>query len=59
MKFEKLNIEKWKQFENIEIDFHQQLTILTGANGAGKNYSFKHTFHLSFRLEFYSTIYTS
>jgi predicted ATP-binding protein involved in virulence len=36
MKFEKLTLEKWKQFEEIEIDFHEQLTILTGANGSGK-----------------------
>ena len=36
MKFQKLSLDKWKQFEKIEIDFHQQLTILTGANGSGK-----------------------
>jgi len=34
--FKKLTINNWRQFENIEIDFHKQLTILTGANGAGK-----------------------
>jgi len=36
MKFKNLNIEEWKQFKNLDIDFHDQLTILTGANGAGK-----------------------
>lgn len=36
MKFKNLNIEEWKQFKNLDIDFHNQLTILTGANGAGK-----------------------
>ena len=34
--FEKLNIYKWKQFENVEIKFHKRMTILTGANGSGK-----------------------
>jgi len=34
--FKKLTITDWKQFENIDIDFHPQLTILTGANGCGK-----------------------
>lgn len=36
MKFKKLTIDHWKQFEKIDIDFHDQLTVLTGANGAGK-----------------------
>lgn len=36
MKFKKLNIKDWQQFENIEIDFHERLTILTGANASGK-----------------------
>ena len=36
MKFKNLNIEEWKQFKNLDIDLHNQLTILTGANGAGK-----------------------
>ncbi|MBF4465006.1 AAA family ATPase [Flavobacterium sp. LC2016-12] len=36
MKFNKLIINDWKQFEKIEIDFHPNLTVLTGANGSGK-----------------------
>jgi predicted ATPase len=36
MRFKKLTINEWKQFEKLDIDFHNQLTILTGANGAGK-----------------------
>ena len=36
MKFKKLTINHWKQFEKIDIDFHDQLTVLTGANGSGK-----------------------
>ncbi|UTD14933.1 AAA family ATPase [Tenacibaculum mesophilum] len=34
--FKKLEINDWKMFQKIEIDFHPQLTILTGANGSGK-----------------------
>ena len=29
-------IQEWKQFHNLEIDFHPRMTILTGANGSGK-----------------------
>lgn len=36
MKFQKLNIDDWKQFKKIDIDFHPNLTVLTGANGSGK-----------------------
>lgn len=36
MNFKKLKISKWQQFQGIEIDFHDRLTILTGANGSGK-----------------------
>ena len=36
MKFNKLSISGWKQFHEIDIQFHDKLTILTGANGSGK-----------------------
>lgn len=36
MNFKKLTINHWKQFEKLDIDFHERLTVLTGANGAGK-----------------------
>jgi hypothetical protein len=36
MNFQKLTIKGWQQFQNIEIDFHDRLTILTGANASGK-----------------------
>jgi predicted ATP-dependent endonuclease of OLD family len=29
-------IESWRQFNKVNIEFHPRLTILTGANGAGK-----------------------
>lgn len=34
--FNRLIIKDWRQFENIDIAFHPHLTVLTGANGAGK-----------------------
>ncbi len=36
MKFKSLEISDWKQFQNLNIDFHDKLTVLTGANGSGK-----------------------
>ena len=36
MKFTHLEITDWKQFEQLDIDFHDRLTVLTGANGSGK-----------------------
>ena len=36
MLFQKLEITEWQQFQNIEILFHDRLTILTGANASGK-----------------------
>jgi hypothetical protein len=35
--FKKLEIAGWRQFSEIDIDFHPQLTIITGANGSGKS----------------------
>lgn len=34
--FKRLNIQEWRQFSDIDIVFHPHLTVLTGANGAGK-----------------------
>jgi len=34
--FKRLTINNWKQFQEIDLEFHPNLTILTGANGAGK-----------------------
>lgn len=36
MNFRSLKINEWKQFQDIEIVFHEKITILTGANGSGK-----------------------
>lgn len=34
--FSNLTLNHWRQYENINISFHPHLTVLTGANGAGK-----------------------
>ncbi|RYZ90010.1 MAG: hypothetical protein EOP04_05275 [Proteobacteria bacterium] len=36
MMFSNIEIEGWRQFKKIDICFHSRLTILTGANSAGK-----------------------
>lgn len=36
MNFKLLKINQWQQLENIDIEFHDRLTVLTGANGSGK-----------------------
>lgn len=37
MDFRNLSVTGWRQFDNINIDFHPRLTIIAGANGAGKS----------------------
>ena len=34
--FKKLEIKHWQQFDRIELDIHERLTIITGSNGCGK-----------------------
>lgn len=34
--FKKIALHGWRQFRDIDVNFHPRLTILTGANGAGK-----------------------
>ena len=36
MKFKQLILREWKQFQEIDLEFHPRLTILAGANGSGK-----------------------
>lgn len=36
-KFRGLRIEGWRQFGNVNLELHPRLTVLTGANGAGKS----------------------
>jgi hypothetical protein len=34
--FRNLHISNWRQYRDVNIDFHDRLTIITGGNGAGK-----------------------
>lgn len=36
LKFKSLNIAEWRQFESVNVSFHDRLTVLTGANASGK-----------------------
>lgn len=36
MQFKKITLSNWRQFSAVDIDFHNRMTIITGANGAGK-----------------------
>jgi len=36
MNFKAIALKEWQQFQYIDIDFGERLTILTGANGSGK-----------------------
>jgi AAA15 family ATPase/GTPase len=36
MRFDKIEIRQWQQFEAVEINFSKTLTVITGANGSGK-----------------------
>jgi len=36
MQFKKITLSNWRQFSAVDIDFHKRMTIITGANGAGK-----------------------
>lgn len=36
MYFQSMRISEWQQFDEVRIDFHDRLTVLTGANGSGK-----------------------
>lgn len=36
MYFKQIKLHEWQQFQRVEIDFHERLTVLTGANGSGK-----------------------
>lgn len=35
--FARLRVSDWRQFHEIDIAFHPRLTVITGANGAGKS----------------------
>ncbi|MCS6547180.1 AAA family ATPase [Curtobacterium flaccumfaciens pv. flaccumfaciens] len=35
--FSSLEIRNWRQFDDVRIDFHPRLTVITGANASGKS----------------------
>ncbi|MBK6485035.1 MAG: AAA family ATPase [Chitinophagaceae bacterium] len=35
--FKRLKLRRWRQFENVDIDFSSNLSVLTGKNGCGKS----------------------
>ncbi|MFC3243974.1 AAA family ATPase [Gordonia humi] len=35
-RFSRIQISNWRQFRNVDVKFHNRLTVLTGANGSGK-----------------------
>ena len=48
-KFSSLRIEGWRQFGKVDLALHPRLTVLTGANGAGKS-SLLRVFHGHFGI---------
>lgn len=59
LSFKRLTLGNWRQFREIEIEFHPRLTIITGANGAGKS-TILHllTRHFGYQRNLLSTPYT-
>ena len=37
MHISSIEIDEWRQFKDVHIDFHPRLTVLTGPNGSGKS----------------------
>lgn len=37
VEFRQLRLGGWQQFASVDIEFHERLTVITGANGAGKS----------------------
>lgn len=37
MQYKSITINEWRQFQDVSIDLHRRLTILTGPNGSGKS----------------------
>ncbi|HXM00499.1 MAG TPA: ATP-binding protein, partial [Rhizomicrobium sp.] len=56
LRFSRLRIEGWRQFDSVDIALHDRLTVLTGSNGAGKS-SLLQIFsrHLGFNRQYLAT----
>jgi len=54
--FKNIQIRGWRQFQDISLEFHDRLTILTGANASGKTTILKILAqHFGWQLQFIST----
>lgn len=36
IRFDSIHVDNWRQFRSVDVRFHDRMTIITGANGAGK-----------------------
>lgn len=58
--FKKITLNRWRQFENIQIEFNSNLTVLTGKNGCGKTTILNVLGrHFGWNINFISTPYLS
>ncbi|WP_430494259.1 AAA family ATPase [Rossellomorea marisflavi] len=56
IKLSRLYLSNWRQFDTVDIDFHKNLTILTGANGTGKTTLLNLiNYHFGWETEFVNT----
>ncbi len=55
-KFQSLRVDGWRQFGHVELEVHPRLTVITGANGAGKSSLLRiFTSHFGFGRPFLAT----